>query len=319
MGMSQLQTPVALIIFRRPDFTARMLAEIGKVRPKKLLVVADGPSPSRPGEAEKCAAARAVIDHNIDWPCEVLKFYSDTNRGVRDWLAAGLNWIFEQCEEAIVLEDDDVPHVSFFPFCAELLERYRDDERVMFINGSNLMLGRSVTSDSYVFSRYFHCWGFASWRRAWKRYDVNMTAWRDLRQMPWLMDICSGNQVEAAYFTDIFDRMSAGEIPTWDYQVTFMMWANSGLAITPNVNLITNVGHGPDVGFYCKDTSNPHAFMPLVEMQFPLRHPPRVLRDLQADRLEYNINLVPEIERIRRSTRESFRQKVKRLLGYYRK
>ena len=316
MDTAPLKTPVALIIFRRPDLTARTLAEIAKVRPQKLLVIADGPSPSRPGEAEKCAAARAVIDAHVDWPCEVLKFYSDVNLGVRDWLAAGLNWVFEQCEEAIVLEDDDVPHVSFFPFCAELLQRYRDDERVMLINGSNYLLGRKVTANSYYFSRYFHCWGFASWRRAWKHYDVKMSAWSELRHTPWLMDICAGNQAEAGYFANIFDRMAAGEIPTWDYQVTFMQWAHSGLVITPSVNLISNVGHGPGVGFYSQDLDNPYAFAPLAEMEFPLKHPPRVLRDLLADRYEYKLNIKPGIKEQKKSLRTALREKVKNLLGY---
>jgi len=314
--MPPLQTPVALIIFRRPDFVERVLAEIAKVRPTRLLVIADGPSSDRPGEAEKCAAARAVIDRDVNWSCEVLKFYSDVNLGVETWLAAGLNWVFEQCEDAIVLEDDDVPHPSFFYFCSELLERYRDDERVMLINGTSLQLGQSVTPHSYYFSRYFHCWGFASWRRAWKQYDVKINAWPTLRQTPWLLDVFSGNEPEAAYFAGRFDRLRAGQIPTWDYQVSFMMWANSGLAITPDVNLISNIGHGEGIGLYSKDPNMPFAFLPLVEMQFPLRHPPLVLRDLGADRQEYENNVAPvlrmESERDRLSTR--LRRAIKRLL-----
>lgn len=319
-----LETPVALIIFRRPDFAARVIAEIAKVKPRKLLIIADGPSPSRLGEAEKCAAARAVIDRDVNWDCEVLKFYSDVNLGVETWLAKGMNWVFEQCEEAIILEDDDVPHPSFFPFCAEMLERYRNDERVMLVNGTSLQLGRSVTPHSYYFSRYFHCWGFASWRRAWKHYDVKIAGWPALRQTQWLSDIFAGNEPEAAYFADTFDRMLAGKIPTWDYQVSFMMWANSGLAISPDVNLISNIGHGEGIGLYSQDPNIPFAFLPLKEMQFPLRHPPHVLRDLQADRYEYQNNIEPVLklrgkplplkQRLRNAASRSIPKPVKRLL-----
>ena len=135
-------------------------------------------------------------------------------------------------------------------------------------------------------------------------------------QTPWLLDVFSGNEPEAAYFADRFDRLRAGQIPTWDYQVSFMMWANSGLAITPDVNLISNIGHGEGIGLYSKDPNMPFAFLPLVEMQFPLRHPPLVLRDLRADRQEYENNVAPvlrmESERDRLSTR--LRRAIKRLL-----
>src|SRR5262245_26909140 len=131
-----MRTPVAFIVFNRPDLTERVFAEIARARPPKLLVVADGPRPDVAGEAEKCVATRAIIDR-VDWQCDVLTNYSDRNLGCGRRPSSGLRWVFEQVEEAIILEDDCLPHPTFFQFCEELLERYRDDKRVMHISGNN--------------------------------------------------------------------------------------------------------------------------------------------------------------------------------------
>jgi hypothetical protein len=281
-----LDTPVAMIVFRRPGHTERVLSAIRRAQPRKLLVIADGPSPQRPGEADQCAAARAAVDRLVDWDCQLLKNYSDTNLGVEQRFHTGFNWVFEQCESAIVLEDDELPHDSFFGFCHELLQHYRDDRRVMAINGTNYQFGEYAAPQSYYFSRYFHCWGFATWRRAWELYDVKIRRWQELRRTPWLTDICAGNATEAAYHAGVFDRLAAGEIQTWDYQVTFALWANSGLAVTPNVNLVSNIGFGPEA-LHHKGAGSPFADMPTFDLPRPLIHPPAVLRDLAADRLEY--------------------------------
>ena len=302
-----LDTPVVMIVFRRPDHTERVLQAIRQARPKRLLVIADGPSLTRPGEAEKCAAARAVVDRLVDWECDVLKNYSETNLGVEARFHSGFNWVFEHCEEAIILEDDEVPHPDFFGFCEALLQEYRDDRRVMAINGTNYQFGQYTPPHSYYFSRYFHCWGFATWRRAWQLYDVKIKQWQELRQTPWLTDICAGNLMEARYHAEVFDKLSCGEIHTWDYQVTFAMWANSGLAITPSVNLISNIGFGED-GIHYKNADSPFADMQTAEVAQPLVHPPAVLRDLAADRLEYERLIAAYL----RSRRGSLWQRVKR-------
>ena len=295
-----LDTPIAMIVFRRPQHTERVLSAIRQAKPKKLLIIADGPCPDRPGEAEKCAAARAVVDRLVDWDCELLKNYSDTNLGVEARFHTGFNWVFEQCESAIILEDDELPHESFFGFCHDLLDRYRDDARVMAINGVNYQFGQYSAPHSYYFSRYFHCWGFATWRRAWELYDVKIRRWQELRATPWLLDVCAGNKTEATYHQDVFDRLTRGEIHTWDYQVTFAMWANSGLAITPNVNLVSNIGYGADA-LHHTGTESPFANMRTFPMDHPLTHPHSVLRDLTADRLEYE-RLIAAYLRIRGQT-----------------
>ncbi|OUC08639.1 hemolytic protein HlpA-like protein, partial [Litorilinea aerophila] len=165
-----MQTPVIFLIFNRPDTTAQVFAEIAKARPRRLLVVADGPRPHRPDDVEKCSATRAVIER-VDWPCEVSCDFAEENLGGRRRISSGLTWAFSQVEAAIVLEDDCLPHPTFFPFCEELLNRYCHDERIMAITGDNFQFGRSRTKYSYYFSRYFHSWGWATWRRAWQHYD----------------------------------------------------------------------------------------------------------------------------------------------------
>lgn len=152
-------------IFNRPDVTKKAFNEIRKVQPDILLVVSDGPSHHKQGEAEKCLETRAIIDQ-VDWDCKVLTNYSDVNLGCAKRILSGLDWIFGNFERAIILEDDCLPDPSFFPFCEELLERYKNDDRVMSISGQNSQFGRSRTSYSYYFSRYAHCWGWATWRRA---------------------------------------------------------------------------------------------------------------------------------------------------------
>lgn len=280
-----MQTPVALIIFNRPEVTERVFAEVARARPPKLLVVADGPRADRPGEREKCAATRAIIER-VDWECEVLTNYSEVNLGCKRRVASGLGWVFEQAAEAIVLEDDCLPHPTFFRFCDELLEKYREDERVMLISGDNFLRGEKETPDSYYFSRYALTWGWASWRRAWRYYDVDMKLWPQLRGTRWLLDL-HGDPLAASYWADVLEEVYASErTRTWDYQLAFACWAFNGLAITPAVNMVTNIGFGAEATHMTMDTSLV-SNLPALEMQFPLRHPPVMVRDWEADQISF--------------------------------
>lgn len=275
-----LKTPVAFLIFNRPDTTERVFREIAKARPEKLLVVADGPRPDRAGEAEKCASTRAIIER-VDWDCEVLKNYSDVNLGCKKRVSSGLDWVFDTVEEAIILEDDCLPSPSFFTFCEELLERYRDDDRIMQICGSNFFKGWRRTEYSYYFSQYGPIWGWASWRRAWKFYDVEMKLWPEFREKRLFEDFCM-NPEEAEQRQGIYDKVFSGEMDTWDYQWGFAKLANSGLSITPNANLISNIGFGADAT-HTSSGDNPFAALEVQKLDCPLRHPAFVLRDRPSD------------------------------------
>lgn len=277
----QLQTPITFLIFNRPDTTARVFEEIRRARPPKLLVVADGPRPNRPGEAEKVAATRAIVEQ-VDWPCQVLKNYADTNLGCKRRVSSGLDWVFQIVDEAIILEDDCLPHPTFFRFCEELLEKYRDDERVMHITGTNFGFVPCKSESSYYFTRYNHVWGWASWRRAWRHYDVNMKLWRSVKNKKAYLRIFT-NQAEKKFWRKTCDAVCDGMIDTWDYQWAFASMVRNSIAIAPNTNLISNIGftqgatHTPKL--------NRIANLPSGEMKFPLKHPQGFTANDEVDKL----------------------------------
>lgn len=280
MSEFQLETPVAFIIFNRPDTTRRVFSEIAKAKPSKLLVIGDGPRAGRIDETDKVAATRAIIDC-VDWDCEVLTNYSDINLGCKRRVASGINWVFEQVEAAIILEDDCLPDPTFFRFCQELLERYRDDQRIGIISGDNFQFGQARNKDSYYFSKYVHIWGWATWRDRWQSsYDVELKKWPLIKAGGWLEDIL-GNKKEAASWMKIFERIYNGEIDTWDYQWVFANWLEGRVNIMPNVNLISNIGFGADA---THTVSGSHlANLPIDQILFPMIHPLGVFRNLQAD------------------------------------
>src|SRR5688500_4794896 len=278
-----LQVPVAFIIFNRPETTARVFAEIARARPSRLIVVADGPRTDVPGEAELCVRARQVIKA-VDWKCEVVTDFSDRNLGCRTRVSSGLDFVFDNAEEAIVLVDDCLPHPSFFSFCESLLKKYRDNEEVMAISGDNFHAGRRYTPSSYFFSRFVHIWGWASWRRAWKHYDVEMKQWPTLRDTNWLNRMFQREQ-DAAYWRELFDKVAAHEIDTWDLQWLFSCWTKRGLSITPEINLVSNIGFGSSAT-HTAAINHDVANLPVADIGFPLTHPPSVERNREADDFE---------------------------------
>ena len=239
MKQSPLKTPVAFFIFNRPETTAFVFEEIRRARPSQLLVIADGPRADHADEPEKIAAARALIEQ-VDWPCEVLKNYAESNLGCKIRISSGLDWVFSQVEEAILLEDDCLPHPTFFPYCEALLERYREDERIMMIGGVNFLAQLDIP-ESYVFSRYFYIWGWATWRRAWAKYDVNLSSWPTMKAQKQLEAFFPQKYV-VEYLKKSFDAVQNGSLDTWDFQWVYACLFQHGLSIVPRVNLISNIG-----------------------------------------------------------------------------
>ncbi|MEH2331847.1 CmcI family methyltransferase [Nostoc sp.] len=279
MSTWQLSIPVALIFFHRTDTTQRVFEAIREAQPPTLLVICDAPRTDKEGEAEQCAATRAIINQ-VDWECEVLTNYSDINLGPRKRISSGLDWVFEQVEEAIILEHDCLPHPTFFRYCEELLEKYRDNERITIISGNNFQFGRKRTEYSYYFSRYSHIWGWATWRRAWNKYDVSIQKWNHLKGISWL-DAFLQNKQATMYWSKIFEAVSNG-FDTWDYSLLFSLWVNEGLSVLPEVNLVSNIGFGSNAE-NCKDVYSPLANMLVEPMRFPLQHPHSIVRNSEAD------------------------------------
>lgn len=275
----ELETPVVLLVFNRPDTTRLVFEAVRAARPRQLLVVADGPRAGREREAQLCREVRGVID-GVDWHCEVLTNYAEQNLGCKRRVSSGLDWVFEQVDEAIILEDDCLPHPSFFPFCRELLERYRNEPRVGQIAGVNLQFGRSKVSESYYYSRFNHIWGWATWKRAWVLNDNDMVHWPDFRDAGRLNDLLSSRK-QAAYWAEVLNQVAAGGIDTWDCQWTLSCWRHALLTVIPAVNLVANIGFGP--GATHTPVPNRYAAMKVEPMRFPLVHPSLMQPNAAAD------------------------------------
>lgn len=273
--------PVLLLIFNRPDLTAQVMDRIRQAEPPKLFVGADGPRADHPGDAESCEEAREVAAR-VDWDCEVHTLFRGENLGCKRAVSSAITWFFEHVEAGIILEDDCVPHPTFFPYCAELLQRYRDDERVMTVSGNNFQPDDKVYDHSYYFSAYMHCWGWATWRRAWEHYDGQIPEWESLRNTGWLNGWL-GTEEEAEYWRGIFDRVAHGEVDSWAYPWTFSCWREHSLQILPAFNLVSNIGFGGQ-STHTKNTDTAVANLPVVSMSFPLEHPSAIVRDYKADR-----------------------------------
>ena len=269
MDYFQLTTPVAFLIFNRPDTTARVFEAIRQAKPPKLLVVADGPRPDRPDDVEKCNAARAIID-GVDWDCEVLTNYSDVNLGCGKRVSTGITWVFKQFEEAIILEDDCLPHPDFFRFCEELLEKYRDDKRIMAIGGTNVIGEWKSSVQSYHFSYHGSIWGWASWRRAWCYFDLDMRLWANQEIRNRVRDVIADNrqyQKRAIVFESVYRK----EIDTWDYQWIFARLVQSGLTVIPCVNLVSNLGFAREDATHTKSRNEFLSNLERIDMIFPIK------------------------------------------------
>lgn len=271
--MNLLETPVVLLVFRRPDVTRRVFQAVAAARPKRLLLVADGPRAGRPGEAEACEQVRKIVTA-IDWPCEVDTNFAEENLGCRARVVSGLNWAFSRVEEAIILEDDCLPDQSFFPFCSELLSRYRDRPQIGFIAGSNPLQKSFALPYSYYFSQMAHIWGWATWRRSWQEYDDEMQSWPAVKEAGLLHHLLSDERVYN-YWTRIFDKMYDNTGPnTWDYRWVYTWWTRNWINIVPRRNLVHNIGFGADA---THTTTAPFGQdVASDQMAFPLEHPPAI-------------------------------------------
>ncbi len=275
-----MNAPVLLVIYKRPDLTRRALAAITAAKPPRLNVAADGPRGAT--DAEACRLTRAAVDE-FD-ACEVVRNFADENLGCGIRVHTAISWAFTMTEELIILEDDCLPNASFFRFCNELLDVYRDDERVMHVSGDNFAGAPASGPHSYYFSKYTHAWGWATWRRAWRHFDWEMKRWPELRAAGVVESWCP-DRYEQHYWTDIFDKMHGGAPDVWDYMWMFACWSQSGLAALPSVNLVRNDGWGAEA----THTHNPIAIPPVEELG-TIEHPPYVVRNTAADAITFDHN-----------------------------
>lgn len=273
------QSAVLMIVFNRPDTTARVFERIREAKPPRLYIAADGPRADRAGEPENCEQVRAIATR-VDWPCEVKTLFRERNLGCKEAVSSAISWFFGQEEEGIILEDDCLPVNSFFRFCDIMLERYRYDTRIRHIAGSNLQFGKTWGDVGYYFSNLTHVWGWAGWRRVWHDYDKDLKLYKAEEVRNRLSNIFD-DPLTLDTWEDIFRKLKAGEIDTWDYQLTFINFFNNGLSVIPNQNLISNIGFGGS-STHTGDTANPYANLPTEEMG-DIVHPLYILPERQAD------------------------------------
>lgn len=274
-----MRTAVAFLVFNRPELTRRVLAAIREARPPRLLVVADGPREGHPTDAARCVEVRAVIEAGVDWPCSVEKNYAEKNLGCGRRVTSGLDWVFERAEAAIVLEDDCLPDPTFFRFCEELLERYRDDKRVAQVGGTNHQYRDFRREGSYFFSRYNHIWGWASWRRAWVMNDHVMRDWAGFASGGGCERLFPPGRV-ARFWRRQWSSVAAGKIDTWDLQWSFACLRRGALTALPTTSLVSNIGFGADA---THTTDRQSHELKIGSARFPLVHPGRVEPDAEAD------------------------------------
>lgn len=237
--------PVLFIVFNRPEATKRVFNEIRKIKPRKLFVAADGPRENIPGERERVKAVKTFVQNGVDWKCDVKTLFRDKNCGCKLAVSSAIDWFFQNVEEGIILEDDCLPDYSFFEYCRVLLERYRYDDRIMHIGGINLQNGYKRGDGSYYFSRFAHIWGWATWRRAWQSYDLKMSSFPDFIAQNQINNVLIKKSSQKFWLKN-FRRVYENDLDTWDYQWIYNIWRQSGLAIIPNFNLVSNIGFGLD-------------------------------------------------------------------------
>ncbi len=238
-------TPILFIIFNRVRTTPVAFEAIRKMQPKYFFIAADGPRMDKPGEAELCRQTREMVMSKIDWPCEVKTLFRDENWGCGKGVSDAISWFFNQVEEGIVLEDDCIPHPSFFEFCSVLLDRYRDNDKIMHIGGNNFQFGQKRGDGDYYYSFFSHNWGWASWKRAWKYFEYDIDNQKNTIQKIYNPQF-KKNKSFLHFLDNRFNEVKMPQNHIWDIQWHFSIIKNKGISITPNINLVQNIGFGED-------------------------------------------------------------------------
>jgi hypothetical protein len=275
-----LDSAVCLFIFNRPKLTKQVFCRIAEAEPPRLYIVADGPRDEVDDDFKGCREARAITE-KVDWDCTVERNYAAKNYGIKHRFVTGLEWLFQRETEAIILEDDCVPELDFFRFCEVMLDRYRDDERVWDITGTNYFGTWNSDTQSYHFSYLGGIWGWATWKRSWEQYDPELTLWEKDTVRNRLQDVLADKAL-AAYAETLYSRSYRGLIETWDYQWGFAKQINSGLSVVPSKNLVSNIGFG-EQATNTIDQNRSLASLQTHSIEFPLTDPSYVAVDRSYD------------------------------------
>lgn len=299
--------PVVYLFFNRPKCVEITFPLIKKYKPKNLYLIADGPRNSK--DNELCLQCRAFVEENIDWNCNLTKIYSQTNLGLAKRTISGIDKVFENEEEIIFLEDDNLVDESFFNFCDELLEKYRNEPKIAHIGGCNFYEGAIPKNYefSYIFTARFAAWGFATWKRAWKNMDLAMPEWQNEDKNAFLKNWCISNK-HIMGMKAVFNQHCMNNDPwAWSYAWTYACWANNSLGIIPSKNLVSNIGFGPDAT-NTSFTHNNYFGFPEKRYHFTkIHHPNEITRCFEFDKKYFQLEKGTLVRK--------FQNMIKSLLG----
>jgi len=276
-----MDTPILFIIFNRPELSNEVFQQIRLIKPKKLYIAADGPRANIESDQVLCDQTRKII-HKIDWDCDVHKLFNESNLGIRYGVAKAIDWFFANEVEGIIIEDDCFADESFFQYCKVLLEKFREDEKVMLISGTNLKGVNSDRNESYFFSGFPRVWGWASWRRSWIKFDIEMKDWPKYRDHKWLQNKKDFHEDMRFMWENIFNDSFHKKINSWDHIWFYTIYKNNGLSVIPQINLVKNIGFGPNAThtIVTEKMDDPNIF---GHLKFPISHPEHIERDKEFD------------------------------------
>lgn len=284
INKTYLECPVLFIIYDRADTTLKVFNSIKRIKPNKLFISSDGPAKRYENEYSNVINLRKEILNLIDWDCEINTFFGEKNLGPRLWIAESINWFFNNVEEGIILEHDCLPDDSFFYYCRELLNKYRHTTQIMHISGANFLFGKCDIKASYYYSKYPFIWGWATWKRAWEKYDLAMADWEKFHRENKFKDILN-SKLEEDYWKNVFERVKNGRFNTWDYQWIFSIWKNNSLSINASRNLVSNIGYDEKA----LNTYNPNSILSQIKPDKieNIVHPAEFKVNKEADRISF--------------------------------
>lgn len=280
-----IDTPILFLIFNRPDETKQVFEAIRKAAPKKLYIASDGSRDSREDEQSVVITLRKEVMASVDWPCEVHTLFREKNLGCKMAVSGAINWFFENEEKGIILEDDCLPSSSFFSFCEEMLINYADDTRIMSIGGTNYVntLENDIKYDaSYYFSKHVHIWGWATWRRAWIHYDVDLSDLEAFRSTDYINSALCHSLLKKPLL-NTFQSVKDGKVDTWDHQWVYTVMKCGALSIIPKANMIKNIGFNINAT-HTTHTDDIFANLDTFELH-DLRQPKFILQNTVLDKI----------------------------------
>ena len=239
-----MTTPLLLLIFNRPKETEILIKRLSIFKPKKIYVFSDGPRTHSLTDNINCRKSKSIIE-KISWKCEIKKNYQKKNLGLKKAISKGISWFFQNEKRGLILEDDCIPNRDFFEFCTWGLKKFNNDSKVGSITGNNFLNNQVKIKNSYYFSKYAHCWGWATWRNRWELYDKNIKFWNKWRKSKNFESIFN-SKLEKKYWIKIFDNVKENNINSWAYPWNLCLWYHKKIVLTPKFNLVSNIGISKD-------------------------------------------------------------------------